>query len=170
MRDIPVRSIPLVLRLVAAGAQANSRRIALQKKLDIAARKAMSRAECPANPKSRGCAVPGSTPGWKTPLLSSLANQQSTLPGEVPFPFVPSRVEQPRDASRQWVDPGDVWPLVRIVMQARQSQIVEGRGATVLPSDRAGHAQHLWRGVMRTRRPCQSHGHPKILSLHSSVS
>jgi hypothetical protein len=36
MRDLPVNSVPLVLRLVAAGARAKSRRIALQKKLNIA--------------------------------------------------------------------------------------------------------------------------------------
>jgi hypothetical protein len=35
MRDLLVQSIPLVLRLVAAGARAKSRRIAQQKELNI---------------------------------------------------------------------------------------------------------------------------------------
>src|SRR5271157_974427 len=92
----------------------------------------------------------------RRPTDGGLADQLRTIPGEMTFPPVLSWVEQPCDATGLGIDSGDVRSLVRIVMQARQCQVVERRHTAVLSGDDV--VDWEWdRGI-------EGLGHPAVLT------
>ena len=59
-------------------------------------------------------------------------NQVGSIPAKMARPFVPSRVEKLRELLGSRVEPGDVRPLVAVVMQAGKGEIAEHGGPSVL--------------------------------------
>lgn len=64
-----------------------------------------------------------------------LGNQSSTIPGEMLVPLLPSWMKQRNDLIRDRVDARQVRPLVAVAVAARESQVFQHGGTTVLLGD-----------------------------------
>lgn len=62
-------------------------------------------------------------------------DQDRAFPAEMPGPFVPPRVKEPGKFLGDWVNAGQVRPLVQVVLVAGKGQIAWGIRTAVLTSD-----------------------------------
>ena len=94
--------------------------------------------------------------GDRGPPDGGPADQVGAIPAEVPLPLVPSRVEELGELPRQRVDPGDVRPLVKVVVEAGEGQVAQRRATAVLAGDDL--VDREWdRGILRL-------GHPAVFA------